>query len=222
MIHARSSRFGLLPSITTAGLVVVCALATSACDPASARGSAGSANAEDSGPLSNVKVSAPTIDFELPEFELVDHEKRPFKKADLAGKVWVTDFIFTSCPSVCPGLTRKMSALVKELEGNDAVRFLTITVDPENDTPEKLAAFGREHGTPSPKWFMVTGEPKVVDNTVIKGFLMAVQRGSARTDISHAERFVVVDKRAHVRGLFDTDDAGLASLKKRIDELAAE
>jgi protein SCO1/2 len=194
-----------------------------ACDPASARGGSGSSSAA----LTNVVVNAPTIDFELPAFELVDHDKRPFKKEDLLGKVWVVDFIFTSCPSVCPGMTRKMSGLVKELEGEADVRFLSITVDPETDTPDKLAAFAKEHGAaaggwPSPRWTFVTGDPKVVDETVVKGFLQAVRRGSAKMDISHAERFVVVDKRAHVRGLFDTDEAGFADMKTKVRALVAE
>lgn len=193
------------------------------CDPASARGtSASGASGSSRAPLSDVSVQQPKIDFALPAFQLVDHREQPFDQSKLLGKITVTDFIFTTCPAICPGLTRKMSALVKKLEGDPEVQFLSITVDAENDTPAKLAAFAAEHGTPSPHWYFVTGDPKVVDDTVIKGFMMAVQRGSARADISHAERFVVVDERAHVRGLYDTDAAGLDALEARIQELKAE
>lgn len=187
------------------------------CEPASARGGESS-----SAPIAYGSVESPPIDFELPDFELLDHEKKPFKKSDLLGKVWVVDFVFTSCPVVCPTMTKRMSDLAKELDAEDGVRFLSITVDPENDTPEKLKAFGEQHGHLTPRWRFVTGEPKMVDDTVVKGFLMAVRRGSARADISHAERFVVVDERAHVRGLYDTDPEGLAAIKARVRELIAE
>jgi protein SCO1/2 len=199
-----TSRFAAMASV---------ALLAAACDPASARSKSSSA------PVENASVSAPSIDIELPDFQLVDQSGKAFRRSDMLGKVWVTDFIFTTCPSICPAMTRQMSGLVKELEGDAGVRFLSITVDPENDTPEKLAAFVKENGAPSAAWFQLTGDPKAVDDIVNKGFLMGVQRGPNKGDIAHAKRFVVVDKRAHVRGLFETDDAGLAALKRTVREL---
>lgn len=193
-------------------------LATTGCDPASARSNS---TGEDS-PITNVTVHQPAIDVPLPDFELVDRQGRPFKKTDMVGKVWVVNFIFTTCPMICPALTKKMAGLQKELAADPDVRFLSITVDAETDKPPVLDEYAKKNGGEAESWYWVTGEPQVVDNVVIKGFLMSLQRDSAKKDISHAERFVVVDKTARVKGLFDTDDAGLAALKKRVAELKAQ
>jgi cytochrome oxidase Cu insertion factor (SCO1/SenC/PrrC family) len=207
----RMAELGLAP------LLLLVLLLACGCDPASASGTSDS-----SLPITGLSVDAPTIDFALPDFELIDQHKQPFKKSQMAGDVWVTNFIFTSCPSVCPRLTERMATLVTSLADQPNVRFLSISVDPETDTPDKLAAFGAQHGAGSPRWSFVTGDPKLVEQTVLKGFLMVMQRGATPMDISHAERFVVVDKKSHVRGLYETDDAGLAALKARVLELLRE
>lgn len=198
-------------------------LALAACDPAAASNTSSTSTS----PVANLRVEAPTLDFELKDFDLVDHKGRPFKKADMVGKVWIADFIFTSCPSICPGMTQKLAKVADELKDAEDIRFLSITVDADNDTPEKLDAFFQKHGVveggaPSPRWHFVTGETKAVDETILKSFLMAFQRGATPAQVTHAERLVLVDKRAHVRALFDTDTAGLEALKKRARELTKE
>ncbi len=199
-----------------AGLGLAAVLLVAACDPASGK-------EEQSSPIKNLVVQAPAIDFELPSFALIDHEKQPVTRDSLLGKVWVANFIFTSCPSICPRLTAKLATLQAPLLENDDVRFVSFSVDPETDTPEKLNAFATKHGATSPRWRFVTGDPKVVDATVLQGFKMVLQRSQAGSvDISHAERFCAVDKKGHVRGLFDTSDEGLAGLKAKVAELRAE
>jgi cytochrome oxidase Cu insertion factor (SCO1/SenC/PrrC family) len=77
-------------------------------------GSCGQDRTEE-GPIVGLSVSAPTIDFPVPEFELVDQRGKKFTRADMVGSVFVVDFVFTSCPKVCPELTKKMAALSKKL-----------------------------------------------------------------------------------------------------------
>lgn len=177
-------------------------------------------------PVVNVSVSAPAIDFDLPDFSLVDQHDKPFRRADLNGRVWVVDFIFTSCPSICPELTKRMAWLTKELEADPDVSFLSISVDPENDTPAKLLEFQRKNGEITPRWTFLTGDPVVVEKTVLSGFKMALSRGGAdghgATNIFHAERFLVLDKKAHVRGVFDSKGDGLIQLKERVRALSRE
>ena len=197
--------------------LVLSGVALLGCDGASARAKSSGPNGESSSPLSSVRVEAANVDFELPDFVLLDQDNRPFKKADLAGKAWVVDFVFTTCPSVCPAMTKKMSALAKELSPRADVGLLTITVDAENDTPEKMKSFAEQNGGLSPSWRLLTGEPQKVDTLIQKGFLSGIRRGTDKLDIAHSERFVLVDTRAHVRGLYSTDEAGLAELKKAID-----
>jgi protein SCO1/2 len=188
-------------------------------------GSCGQDRTEE-GPIVGLSVSAPTIDFPVPEFELVDQRGKKFTRADMVGSVFVVDFVFTSCPKVCPELTKKMAALSKKLRPNQGVKFLSISVDPETDTPERLLAFQQKHGDVEAPWFFVTGDPKVVDETVLKGFKMALSRGTdgghGDASIFHAERFVVTDKRGHMRGAFETTPAGLERLEAMVAQLTAD
>lgn len=186
----------------------------------------GESSAKEDAPTIRVSVSAPPIDIALPQFELVDHTGKPFTKKSMEGSVFVVDFMFTSCPRVCPELTKTMAAFSKTVRDRASVKFLSITVDPENDTPQKLTEFRDKYGDKDAPWLFVTGEPKVVDETVLKGFKMAMTRGTdgghGDAEIFHAERFVVIDKKAHLRGIFETTTEGLESLRKKVVELAAE
>lgn len=195
-------------------LIVLGALAAGAvgCD---------SANAGDpsSRPAAFVSAEPVVYDFAIPDFSMVDQKGRKVSRADLTGKVLVVDFIFTTCPTVCPRLTQSMSGVDKSLAGEADVRMVSITVDPENDTPEKLAAYGSRYGADPERWLFLTGEPDHVRDTVIKGFKMAVRKVSD-ANIDHAEKMVLVDRRMHVVGVYDADDVGLGKLTARAKELA--
>lgn len=166
----------------------------------------GEANArKDQGASAGVSVSAPpaNIDFPLNDFELVDQEGKPFKRSQLDGKVWIANFVFTSCPTVCPKLTQTMAALTAKYASDPDVRFVSISVDPENDTPEKLREFASKNGATSfERWSLLTGPKQTVDDTVLHGFKLALRRGSTAMELAHAERFCVVDRRGHVRGIY--------------------
>ncbi len=167
------------------------------------------------------------MDIALPDFALTDQQGRSVRRADLEGKVWVASFFFTSCPVVCPELIERKAKLKDELLAIDDVRFVSVSVDAENDTPEKMTAFAAKHGAAHERWSFLTGEPKKVDELVFSGFKMALQKGGAAPGggaiaISHAERFAVVDRRAHIRAVFDSDDAGRQALAARVRELVAE
>ncbi|MBL9024172.1 MAG: SCO family protein [Myxococcales bacterium] len=173
-----------------------------------------------SSPVAFVSAEPVNYDYALPDFQMVDQQGNKVTRADLTGKVLVVDFFFTTCPTICPRLTTRMAVLGKELTSDTEVRLVSITVDPENDTPEKLAAYRAKYGAKPDQWVFLTGEPDHVRDTVLKGFKMAVRRVSD-ANIDHAEKFVLVDKQMHVRGVFDTDDASLAALAKQARELAA-
>lgn len=197
-------------------LLAIVAMLGTACDPAPEP-----LAAPQDGPVLVHSASRPTIDFELPEFQLVDQRGRPFTRADLLGKVWITDFIFTSCPTVCPRLTTELASVARTWKGEANLRFLSISVDPENDTPALLAAFAGKYDVDPERWLFVTGEPAVVKSTVLQGFKMALGRGGDG-NLFHAERFVVVDKRARVRGVYDADADGIVELQARVKILLAE
>jgi protein SCO1/2 len=196
-------------------LAVACMIAASACRETRKEGEAPNAAS------AAVSASAAPLDVRLPvpTFKLVDQRGRPFDSTSMRGKVWVVDFIFTSCPKICPDLTHKMAGLVSATESEPDVRFLSISVDPENDTPDELARFVEKHGRATERWALVTGDPKVVSETVLGGFKVAMGKDSAG-NLFHGEHFVVVDKEGFVRGFFQADDEGLAALLARVRQLA--
>lgn len=171
------------------------------------------------GPLTNVSASAPDVDLPLPTFSLIDQHGQPFTSDGMKGSVYVVDFVFTSCPSICPTLTKKMSELVSRTAADKAIKFLSISVDPANDTPERMTAFLERNGQSSPRWSFVTGAPDVIDQTVVQGFKMRLDRDKAGT-LAHGEHFVIVDKSLRIRGYFEATPEGLDALLERARSLA--
>jgi len=170
----------------------------------------------------------------LPAFSLTDERGRPFGRDDLLGKVWVADFVFTSCSDACPRLTQRMRSLQDRLDPHGRVGLLSISVDPERDTPEKLRAYGEAYGARGDQWRFLTGSPTEVQRTVVKGFKMAMAKVPAQDqvresddelraqafDILHGDRMVLVDSDAHIRGYYVADDAGLAAVLRAARGLA--
>jgi len=172
---------------------------------------------------------------ELPAFSLTDQHGRPFGRDDLRGKVWVADFVFTSCSDACPRLTQRMRSLQDRLDPNERVGLLSITVDPERDTPEKLRQYGQTYGARDGQWRFLTGSPTEVQRTVVKGFKTAMAKVPldsdrpetddelrAQTfDIMHGDRLVLVDAQSRIRGFYVADDAGIVAVLRAARALAA-
>jgi len=153
----------------------------------------------------------------LPQFRLVDQDNRPFSRDDMLGKVWVADFVFTSCADACPRLQNKMKRIQDRLlppEQGGSIALLSISVDPERDTPEKLRDYAQAFGARKAMWVYLTGPQKEVERTVVQGFHTAMAKLPVpgrdphleAFDIMHGERFVLVDAKGRIRGFYDADD----------------
>lgn len=154
--------------------------------------------------------------FELPPYTLVDTTGAPFGSGDLEGQVYIANFIFTRCPSICPLLTRAMSQLAKRFdeEGVDGVRLVSFSVDPTNDTPEVLRDYAERHGADPKRWTFLTGDLEAMHQLLVGGFRVGMGDPEARGDgdlfdIAHSAKLVLVDQAGRVRGFYDTDDLGL-------------
>ena len=132
----------------------------------------------------------------------------------------VVNFIFTRCPNVCPTITAKMAILQEHLAGYD-VQLISITVDPQYDTPEVLFTYAEQFEADSTRWFFLTGEEKYI-RSVVESFQQTYQRvntDDAVPNIMHSEKFILLDKEAHIRGFFDDDPKGLNQLMRTISAL---
>jgi protein SCO1/2 len=161
----------------------------------------------------------------VPAFSLTDQRGRVVTPRDYAGKVWVASFVFTRCPSVCPLLTAKMASLQKRLGSRPNLRFVSISVDPEHDTPQVLAQYAQKFGADPERWRFLTGPLADIERTVVKGFKIHMGQATPHAtdptlvEIMHGEHFVLVDAQGTIRGYFPTDQAGLAELEQAVDDL---
>jgi protein SCO1/2 len=158
----------------------------------------------------------PAVYQALPNFKLIDDKGRPFGLDDLRGTVWVANFAFTSCPSVCPRLMERMGEVQHRTRNAPAVRLVTFTVDPEVDTPERLFAYGRRFKASPARWSLLTGDTQAVQDTIVKGFKLAVGDKESAFQIIHSERMVLVDREGNIRGYYEATDAGIEALARDI------
>ncbi|HEY2748578.1 MAG TPA: SCO family protein [Polyangia bacterium] len=163
---------------------------------------------------------------EVPAFALRDAAGQPFGTAQLDGHVWIVDFIFTTCPEVCPRMTEDMARLQTWLVNRalaDRVRLVSVSVDPDRDTPEKLRAYAAHYHARPGTWTFATGSQQAIEDAVVRGFKIAVSREKDDSQdgfaIVHGTKFVLVDGKRQIRGYYDTSDG--AAMARLRDDAAA-
>jgi protein SCO1 len=151
--------------------------------------------------------------YALPEFSLIDQAGKTVKLQDLAGKVWVADFIFTHCAGTCPLMTQEMHALQDAVPAD--VQFVSFTVDPARDTSQVLAVYAEQNGAKANRWRFLTGDKQALYDVCVKGFKLPLdtEGGTPAEPIAHSTRFVLVDKQNQIRGYYSgTEDEELKRL----------
>ena len=139
----------------------------------------------------------------VPEFQLINQDGKQFGSADLRGKVWIADFIYTTCPGPCPMISSRMSELQKPLEKTD-VRLVSFTVDPAKDTPDVLRTYAERLRAEPGRWDFLTGPQSTIYNLSRNGFKLAVSDGSDAQGIPvHSTRVILVDRHGEIRGYYD-------------------
>ena len=180
-------------------------------------------------PLLRHVPDPPPVLFELPDFALVDDHEQPFTDDTLRGKVWVAGFVFTSCPSTCPAVTRAMQDLHARFARNDIdVEMVSFTVDPRRDTPQVLRAYAEQAGADE-HWRFVTGDPAAIHAVVRNGFKLGigdpapVADDAALYDIARSTQLALVDPEGNVRGFYGIEpDQGLDEIFHRAQHVMAE
>jgi len=124
--------------------------------------------------------------------------------AHLKGKVWLADFIFTTCTGPCPRMSARMKRLQQEFAELPDVRLVSFTVDPETDTPEVLAEYGQRFGAEEGRWYLLTGDSATLHRVNRKDFMLGdVVKG----ETDHSTRFALVDRTGMVRGYYMSGDS---------------
>lgn len=155
----------------------------------------------------------------VPDFALVSSKGDEVVRADLLGHPWVVDLMFTSCAGVCPRMTTEMARLEEGAGDIPDTRFVSISVDPERDTPEVLAAYAEKLGVGSDRWFFLTGDREQIYELASAGLYLPAQEGDesqGQEAVIHSSRFVLVDSEGRIRGYYDSRDQE-ALLRLRTD-----
>lgn len=145
-----------------------------------------------------------------PAFALTNQRGGEFTNAALDGKVWIAKFFFTSCAGPCPRLTEKMHELQEVFRAEPDVHFVSISVDPDVDTPERLAQYAKQFGADPVRWHFLTGPIDEIRSVSAEGFKV----GSVDEPVLHSTRLILVDRAGQIRGYYSgLSDDDLASLR---------
>jgi protein SCO1/2 len=149
----------------------------------------------------------------MPDFTFTRHDGQPFGSAQLRGRPFIANFIFTRCPTVCPAFTRKMVGVQERTADlGTGLQLVSFSVDPKYDTPERLAEYGQRHGADFSRWSFLTGDYEQLKATIVNGFKISMGReeGAPEDDllsIFHGTHFVLVDASGQIRGYYDSADS---------------
>jgi len=153
-----------------------------------------------------------------PDFSMTDQNGRTVRLMDLRGKVWAASFIFTHCHGPCPLITKHMAALQAETADLPDVRLVSISIDPDRDTPEVLKRFASGFQADPERWYFLSGPRVDLERVVQKGFLTAMQPAEGTDQIVHGTMVALVDRRGMIRGFLSGTDPelpGKAALRMR-------
>lgn len=145
----------------------------------------------------------------VPPFSLTERSGKTITNRDLAGKIWVADFIFTTCPGPCPVISGNMAKLQAKLAGDDRVQLVSFTVDPRDDTPAVLSAYADRLGADPRHWWFLTGPEKPLYALIRNGFYQSVVDNHGKkldpgeNVVTHSTYMALVDPQGFIRGFYN-------------------
>ncbi len=155
--------------------------------------------------------------YAVPDFALIDQDRNPVTQKQLRGYIYVADFFFTRCGSICPKMTSQLTRVQEEFMKDTIVRIVSFTVDPKHDTSEVLKAYAAEYGAKEGKWRFVTGPKDSIYALAQKGYYITAMEDTAHpVDFVHSDKLVLVDKNGWIRGYYNGTD------QKEVDKLITE
>ncbi len=160
----------------------------------------------------------------IADFSLTNQNGKTVTQDDYKDKIYVADFFFTTCGTICPIMTDNMRDIQKEIMGDDDVMLLSHSVTPKIDSVEQLKRYARRKGVNDAKWNLVTGDKKHIYELARKSYLAVKTNGTGdEYDMIHTENFMLIDKKRQIRGFYDgTDREAISKLLKDIEKLKRE
>lgn len=164
------------------------------------------------------KYKVDTIYHHISDFNLLNQQGKTITQANLDSSIYIADFFFVTCPSICPKMSTQMARLQERFKSEPAIKFISHTVNPENDSVPVLAEYAKEYGINPEKWHLLTGDKKQIYDLARKDYMVnAVEGDGGPDDFIHTELFVLVDKHKRIRGYYD--GTSQMSVDTLIDEI---
>ncbi len=148
-----------------------------------------------------------TIYHTIADFSFISQDSSLITQETVKGKIYIADFFFTTCKSICPKMTNHLMRVQHEFADDTEVVLLSHTVDPESDTPPVLADYAKKHNVVKGKWFFVTGDKKQLYDIARNSYYITAMPGDGTgDDFIHSEKIVLIDKDRRIRGFYDGTD----------------
>lgn len=167
----------------------------------------------------DVSPNGDTIYPAVPDFAFIDQDSQPVTNATFAGKIYVVDFFFTHCPTICPKVKAQAHRIYDKYLKDDRVLLLSHSIDVKNDTVARLKSYAQKLGIDSHKWHLVTGKEDDIYGIADNYFSVATKDPQSPGGFDHSGRLILVDQQRHVRSFCDGTDAG--SVTKFMDDIDA-
>lgn len=159
------------------------------------------------GPKKHAK-SNDTSYHSIPPFKFVSQYNQKVTEKTVSGKVYVTDYFFTTCKSICPVMSSQLERVYKAYNNRSDFMILSHTVDPETDSVAQLLSYANLHGVDNKTWLFLTGDKKHLYEIARKGYLLNAEEGNGGAeDFIHTQNFALIDKERHIRGFYDGTDS---------------
>ncbi len=156
-------------------------------------------------------------------FSFIDQNGKIITQKDLAGKIYVVEYFFTTCQSICPKMNDNMAKVYAAFRGNDLVKIMSHTVDPEIDSPAAMKAYSLKFDADPNQWHFVTGEKKRLYEMAVNSYLLAFDDSAANRkvlpDFIHTPNFVLVDSKGNLRGRGGYDGTNPAEVAELISDM---
>ena len=159
----------------------------------------------------------------IADFSLTNQNGKTITQSDYKGKIYIADFFFTTCPTICPIMTKNMAEIQQQIIDDEDVLLLSHSVTPVIDSVAQLKKYALEKGVIDAKWNLVTGDKKQIYQLARKSYLAVLNDGDGGPfDMIHTENFILVDKERRIRGFYDgTKIEDIAKLMEDLDILKA-
>jgi protein SCO1/2 len=164
-----------------------------------------------------------TIYHTIPAFSFQNQEGKTVSNKDLDGKIFVANFFFATCPTICPKMNYNVKGLTEKYSLDPQVKFLSFTVDPEKDSVQALAAYAKQLGADNSVWWFLTGNKDSIYSLARDGFLVPAAGGKTAADFFHSQDLLLIDKEKRIRGIYDgLDESDVKKLNDEIEVLEQE